>query len=150
MILLGLMVHLGTTPTGQEEIQTMTSTIQEHNHPRRSSKDVLLQTMVRDSGTTLDVSLKDNSLVSLKPSLQKVCKLFSVGSYSLPLAVCPKEWNFSPKSGKCYKFFTDWKTWDEARAYCLSVGINGVKALDSLFQLTLTDREHLHPLVERI
>ena len=71
------------------------------------------------------------------------CLMFSLDN-------CQEGWTYFQPSGKCYKFFTEWKTWDEARAYCLSVGINRVEAVDSLFQLTLTDREHLHPLVERI
>ena len=41
-------------------------------------------------------------------------------------------------SGKCYKFFTDWKTWYEARAYCLSVAKNGVEKKDFMLKVPLT------------
>ena len=57
---------------------------------------------------------------------------------------CEEGWTYFQPSGKCYKFFTDWKTWDEARAYCLSVGKNGVKKLIIFFELTISDRECWH------
>ena len=55
-------------------------------------------------------------------------------------------------SGKCYKFFPDWKTWDEARAYCLSVAKNGVEIKDVLSYCAIDRfyRGHLHQYMGKI